>query len=405
LVLQDLIDNPSDWDAIYSQIAKDILDGKASDINPDLYFKTANHLMDAVYKGLGSSTLAYDDDRAVLASYLQRNIYAFSGAKSLTQMLQYRDLMIGSDGKILDYSSFKKAIVDQGEVFNNRYLRAEYDNANYSAIMAHKWENLTSEYIEYSTVGDGRVRPEHKLLDKFTALKTDPVWHRIYPPLSWGCRCNVVPGKPQNNEKTMTAIEASKMIKPLVKDTPFDNNVGISKLIFTDNHPYFQNAKGKIQNLSFEHYGLQSLEKIRVNPLPEYTPTTHEQYLEWWKSQPKIKGDDFIVKDALNQEILMSSGEGKSKASNNYFKNHILKKSEENRFEYGTESINILKNPDEIWNNHLDKDSRFYIKYYDQCTLKLVVGKDMEAITIYDIKKVNTGELDRSRKGVLLYKK
>ncbi|HFG0470804.1 minor capsid protein [Flavobacterium psychrophilum] len=405
-IASDLADNESqDWETIYNEIAKDILDNKASDINQNLHFKTAKKLMDAVYDGLGDTQLAYDDERAILASYLQRNIYAFSAAKSYTQMLHFRNLMIGEDGKLLGYGSFKKAIADQGAMFNDLYLKTEYNNAYNSVIMAHKWETLQTDYLEYSTVGDDRVRPEHKLLDKFTALKTDPAWRRIYPPLQWNCRCTVVPGKAINSEKTMTGIEASKMIKPYVKDTPFDNNVGISKLIFTDNHPYFQNVKGEIKNLSFEQYGLQSLEKIRVNPLDEYKPTTKEQYLEWWEKQPKKAGNDFVVKDALNQEILLSSGEGKRGKSFDYYKEHILKKEADKRFEYGTETINILKNPDEIWNNYEDKNSRIYIKYYEQGTLKLVVNEKMEAITLYQIGDKFAGELDRSRKGVLLLKK
>lgn len=401
-ILHDLADEGQNWNAIYSQIAQDILDGKATDINSDLYFKTAGQLMDAVYKGLGGSNLAYGDDRATLASYLQKNIYAFSGAKSLTQMLQYRDLMIGSDGKILEYNSFKKVIADQGEAFNNKYLNAEYDNAKNSAIMAHKWDNLTSEYIEYSTVNDGRVRPEHKLLDKFTALKTDIVWRRIYPPLGFGCRCTIIPGKPQNSEKTMTTIEASAMMKPIVKDTIFDNNVGLSKVIFNENHPYFKNVKGEIHNLSWEQYGLQSLEKIRVNPLLEYDATTKEQYLNWWKMHPKVNGDDFVIKDALNQEVLLSSGEGKAKKAGQYFKDHILVNNKDNRFEYGTETYNILKFPDEVWNNN---QGRVYIKYYEQGTLKLIVDDKLEAKTLFKIYDKDSGELKKSRKGVLLYKK
>lgn len=406
-VLQNLSFESSneDWEMIYSQIALEILKGTASDVNADLHLKTASKLMDGVYSGLGGYNLAYDDDRAVLANYLQRNIYAFSSAKSFTEMLQYRDSMIGTDGKILGYNSFRKVIADQGEVFNERYLRAEYENANYSTIMAHKWETLTSEYLEYTTVGDNRVRPEHQKLDKFTALKTDPVWNRIYPPLAFGCRCSAIPGKEQNVDKVMTSIEASTFVKPLVKGTTFDNNVGKSKIIFTENHPYFQSAKGSIHELSWEQYGLKSLDKIRTEQLPEFVPTTKEQYFDWWKNQPKFKGDDFTVKDALNQEILLASGEGKKSSKSNYYKDHILQKSEDNRYKYATESISILKQPDEIWNSYTDKNSRVYIKYYEDFTLKLVVNEKLEAVTLYDIKDRNTGELERSRKGILLYKK
>ena len=136
-------------------------------------------MIEALNKGLGITTLAYDSDLGELVSALQRNIYAFSAAKSFTQMKHFRDLMIGADGKLLEYGSFRKVVADQGYIFNNNYLKAEYHVARYSAVMANKWENLTAEYLEYSTVGDRRVRPEHARLDKFTALKSDPVWNKI----------------------------------------------------------------------------------------------------------------------------------------------------------------------------------------------------------------------------------
>lgn len=48
-------------------------------------------------------------------------------------------------------------------------FETEYNHAYQSAIMAHKWEAMDTEYLEYSTVGDSNVRPEHQALDKFTA--------------------------------------------------------------------------------------------------------------------------------------------------------------------------------------------------------------------------------------------
>lgn len=402
IVLPNLADSKSqDWDDIYTQIAKQLLNEDGS-INPDLYFKTAQDLMDAVHNGLGGSAFAYDDERNQLVAALQKNIYPFSAAKSLVQMMQYRDMMIGNDGKLLSFASFKKVVADQGEVFNNNYLQAEHQHAMQSAIMSYKWDTLNSEYLEYTTVGDGRVRPEHKALDKFTALKTDPIWRRIYPPLAWNCRCTVIPGKGVNNEKTMSALQAGQMMKPYVKDTIFDNNVGLSKVIFKDNHPYFIKANGKEQQLSWEQYGLPSLEKIRTNPLDEYKPTTKEEYLNWWAKQPKLKGDDIVFKDALNNEILLPSGEGKKGSIYDYYKDHVIKKENEKRFEYATETKALLQQPDEIWQN---EQGRIYIKHYDNGSLKLAVNDKLEAETLFRFYDTDSGELDKSRRGALLYKK
>lgn len=48
-------------------------------------------------------------------------------------------------------------------------------------------------FWQYWTVGDLRVRPEHAALDGFIARAIDSVWHKIYPPSGYNCRCSVVP--------------------------------------------------------------------------------------------------------------------------------------------------------------------------------------------------------------------
>ena len=48
-------------------------------------------------------------------------------------------------------------------------------------------------YWQYWIVGDLRVRPEHRVLQGFTARADDPVWNKIYPPNGFNCRCTVVP--------------------------------------------------------------------------------------------------------------------------------------------------------------------------------------------------------------------
>jgi uncharacterized protein with gpF-like domain len=70
-------------------------------------------------------------------------------------------------------------------------------NKEYSA---RRHEQLTDPAVmdalpfwQYLTAGDDRVRPSHAILDKFTALATDPVWKKIYPPRGRTCRCIVIP--------------------------------------------------------------------------------------------------------------------------------------------------------------------------------------------------------------------
>lgn len=234
-------------------------------------------------EGIGSS----EADQRLLIEKLKQNIYAFSAAKSLTQMQYYRDAMI-EDGKIISGSAFVKKIADTGEIFNRKFLETESENAHYSAIMADKWDRFAEEdWLQYSTVGDSRVRPSHAVLDKYTAPKSHFFWKTNYPPNGWSCRCMVVPGK-SNYQNKLTDQEADIQLKEENKDSPFYNNVGISKVIFKENHPYFINSKGKEQNLSWQQYGLPNLEKIK----------TFEDYSEtWMNAKGVITEVDFTAGD------------------------------------------------------------------------------------------------------------
>lgn len=44
-------------------------------------------------------------------------------------------------------------------------------------------------FVQYRTVGDARVRPEHAILDRTVYRIDDPVWFRIAPPNGFSCRC------------------------------------------------------------------------------------------------------------------------------------------------------------------------------------------------------------------------
>ena len=47
-------------------------------------------------------------------------------------------------------------------------------------------------FWQYRTVGDDRVRPNHRKLHRFTARFDDAVWRRITPPNGHRCRCSLV---------------------------------------------------------------------------------------------------------------------------------------------------------------------------------------------------------------------
>ncbi|MEI3469548.1 MAG: phage minor head protein [Bacteroides intestinalis] len=83
------------------------------------------------------------------------------------------------------------------ETYNSNYLRAEHNFVQASATMAAKWEEFNrygDRYnLQYRTVGDDKVRPEHAALNRETLPITDKFWKKNPdPPNGWGRRCTVV---------------------------------------------------------------------------------------------------------------------------------------------------------------------------------------------------------------------
>ncbi len=246
-VLPDLADDEKDWDAIYSEIARQLISGEALTTDA-IYNHTVKQLADAMNKGFGATYDDADSRKALQASFI-KNIERFSYAKTLTQFSLFKDAVFNDKGQVQSFESVKKAVANTGEVFNNNYLRAEHQFVSQSAIMANKWGNLDTEYLEFNTVGDGGVRPEHKIFDKFTAKKSDPIWKRLYTPLAWGCRCTVIPGISKNLSAEYDGEWANKLVDPLVKGTIFDNNAALTGNIFNDKHPYFRTDGKKLKGI------------------------------------------------------------------------------------------------------------------------------------------------------------
>jgi SPP1 gp7 family putative phage head morphogenesis protein len=407
--LHDLtaIDNTDD---IYTDIATRLLNGQLENgmIPDSLYFETANQLQDAMNSGLagkGLTSVAYDfeDSRNILKSYLTRNIYHFSAAKSLTEMLEYRNLMYDNSGQILSFSKFRKAVSDKGKIFNDVYLQTEYDTALQSSIMAHRWDTMQSEYLEFSTVGDGRVRPEHATLDGLTYPKSHPIWNRMYPPLAWNCRCTVIPGiASKYDSKDEIAVE--KQVAASVKGTIFDNNVGKSRLIFKDGHPYYNSLK---HPLDYKNYGLLPIDKIEekggLKPVSKLN--SKDEYDVFWK-QKTNHDKGIVISDPLNQTVLFPDQSLTKKGKpNDSFRDHLLsRKNEPERYKLVANIEDIIKKPDEIWSvlKRGDKNplTTHYIKYYDGDPM-LVVTVENEAKTIFSLNETGYS----TRKGILLYRK
>jgi SPP1 gp7 family putative phage head morphogenesis protein len=403
------------WESIIDELSKLIFDSnyKSNTIPTQLYFKTAEKLAEVLLqKGFKTS---YDDPSNALAAQLRANLYQFAGAKSLTEALAFSNLLVGEDGKIKSFNQYRQDVESVHGLYNEQYLSAEYQNAIAQGQSALQWQQWRpKDILTYSTAGDDRVRPTHAELEGLTLSASSPVWKSIYPPNDWGCRCTVVPG--DESKVTMSDADAGALARKVVpRGSLFDNNPGITGIIFKDDHPYFESMRGIRELDAVRNYGMKPVEVIMRKsddfPAPLHVDTETDYYAFWFAQVKKhgINAHDFAIKDKLGNDVIFkASPDGKNKE--NYFRDHIIRKQSEARHEYAANFVDVLQSPDEIFVRHEGKIiSTSYIKYYNDYPHVLVTvndGKTIEAETFYRAdQKAKRGTFKKNRQGVLLHKK
>lgn len=95
-------------------------------------------------------------------------------------------LKLTSDAGVADISAFTLDTAFQ-TAMQNAYSLGRYEQMSSAAV------KQVLPIWQYWTVGDDRVRLEHRVLHGFAAHAEDPVWMKIYPPNGFNCRCAVVP--------------------------------------------------------------------------------------------------------------------------------------------------------------------------------------------------------------------
>lgn len=187
-------------------------------------------------------------DPAVL--HMQRNLFRFSGAKSLAQALEMNKALY-KDGQVRDWDEFKQMAIGINEKYNKNYLQAEWQTARQAGHHAREWQRFHAQKhlfpnLKYRTAGDHRVREEHAAIDDVIAPVDSDFWDKYYPPNGWRCRCYVI----------QTAEPVSKNIPDSVGGIKpeFELNVGKQWQVFKEKpkrigngstaaHPYFELAE------------------------------------------------------------------------------------------------------------------------------------------------------------------
>lgn len=181
-------------------------------------------LSKGVDEGFSPQSSHYDKD---LADALKLSIAEFSAFKETSFRKTIEDLLVDENGSLRSWSEFKKEAYKVSGDYNHRWLETEYHQTIANAQMAEKWKGFEANAdlfpnLKLVSVKDGRVRPEHQVLDGTIRPLNDPFWKTHTPPLDWGCRCDVV-----QTDEPPTEIKGGLQLK-----IEFENNPAISGKIF-----------------------------------------------------------------------------------------------------------------------------------------------------------------------------
>jgi len=333
--------NISNYERLIEQLANQLHKGslKPEDLNQELVSKAYDDISRAAGNGYGKDWIQFTKDgKGSLPLELKKNIYAFSGAKAYSQLLELNDLLYDKDGKLRPFNEYMVYARKINRQYNVNWLQSEWQTARTAAQMAQKWERLQETKdlfpnLKYRTVGDDRVRDDHRALDGIIKPIDDAFWSRYYPPLDWRCRCDVV--------ATAENITTEKIDK--LPPVNFQGNVAKDKEIFTKKGTFFklantsENVRRNMElsklNAPYETIGKKNGNKLRANIYADETDLAGNievarVIMESQKINIDIRPhlDGHVIRNRPNPEYLIDGklGERKAPVGKNY--NNILRK-------------------------------------------------------------------------------
>lgn len=237
----------TDLNELFDRLVKKIYDQKvkAGDLDADTWRATTGEYWQAIKDGWGSNPKYFSKAQQAILE-LRSNVNTYAAFKNHANIIELTGSLTGKDGKPLSFAEFKKQAATISEKYNVNWLQAEYNYATGAAKSAAQWEGFIEKggKLEYKTIGDGRVREAHRVLDG-TILEVDhPFWKTYYPPNGWNCRCFV-----RHRPEDTASVPPTSVLD--IADM-FKNNVGITGQIFDDSHPFIKEI------------GIEQSEKIRA---------------------------------------------------------------------------------------------------------------------------------------------
>ncbi len=225
--------------AIIDNFTNDIYNNRhsSSNLHEPLYNQYYNAFKKQAEAGYGKTFDKADTiEELQLTAKMKENISKFAAGKQQILTASLERALYDANGKKLSKQEFDKAAAPILRQYNKNFYRTETDTIRNLTIAAKEWQDIKAQAylypnLRYETVGDDRVRDEHWTLDGIVRPVSDPFWKTHFPPNGWNCRCVTIQTDDEPTELPDVVPQNAK---------GFNQNVGETGELFSEDHPYFQ---------------------------------------------------------------------------------------------------------------------------------------------------------------------
>jgi len=213
-----------------------------TEIDEEIFNETWNIFNKATDEGFGVKT--YTDPDFNFYQELRYNNAVFSAFRVHRLQNDIAARLLDDKGKLKPFERFAADVAPITGHSVKRWLRTEYDTAVLRAHRAADWrqfEEVKDILPNLRWMPTTSVKPDkvHSLYweSKLTLPQDHPFWNEHRPGDRWNCKCSLE--ATDDPVKGKHVIDEDNQPEP---DKGLDNNPGQDAQLFSDTHPYIENA-------------------------------------------------------------------------------------------------------------------------------------------------------------------